>query len=37
MGAVGALGIDLFDPLRSNDLRIGVTLRMGVLLGVDLP
>ena len=37
VGAVGALGIDLFDPLRSNDLRIGVTLRMGVLLGVDLP
>jgi len=37
VGAVGALGIDLYDPLRSNDLRIGVTLRMGVLLGVDLP
>jgi hypothetical protein len=37
VGAVGALGIDLYDPLRSNDLRIGVALRMGVLLGVDLP
>jgi hypothetical protein len=37
VGAVGALGIDLYDPLRSNDLRIGVTLRMGILLGVDLP
>ena len=37
VGAVGALGIDLYDPLRSNDLRIGVTLRMGVILGVDLP
>jgi hypothetical protein len=37
VGAVGALGIDLYDPLRSNDLRIGVALRLGVLLGVDLP
>jgi hypothetical protein len=37
VGAVGALGIDLWDPLRSNDLRIGFTLRMGVVLGVDLP
>ena len=37
VGAVGALGIDLWDPLRSNDLRIGFALRMGVVLGVDLP
>ena len=37
VGAVGALGIDLWDPLRSNDLKIGFVLRMGVVVGVDLP
>ncbi len=37
VGAVGALAFDLYDPLRSNDLRIGIVLRIGVVLGVDLP
>jgi hypothetical protein len=37
VGAVGALAFDLWDPLRSNDLKFGVVLRLGVVLGVDLP
>ncbi|HTS79686.1 MAG TPA: hypothetical protein VMH40_03725 [Myxococcaceae bacterium] len=37
LGAVGALAFDVVDPLRSNDLRIGVALRIGAVIGVDLP
>jgi len=37
VGAVGALAVDAYDPLRSNDLKIGLTLRLGAVVGVDLP
>ncbi|MGZ6132191.1 MAG: hypothetical protein ACXWLF_09205, partial [Myxococcaceae bacterium] len=37
VGAVGALALDFADPLRSNDLRIGVVFRLGAVVGVDLP
>jgi hypothetical protein len=37
LGAVGAVALDFADPLRSNDLRIGVVVRLGGVLGVDLP
>ena len=37
LGAVGAVALDFADPLRSNDLRIGVVVRLGAVLGVDLP
>jgi len=37
LGAVGAVALDFADPLRSNDLRIGVVVRLGAVMGVDLP
>jgi len=37
VGAVAATCVDLYDPLRSNDLSIGLVLRMGGFVGVDLP
>jgi hypothetical protein len=37
VGAVAATNVDLYDPLRSNDLSIGLVLRMGGFVGVDLP
>jgi opacity protein-like surface antigen len=37
VGAMAATAIDVYDPLRSNDLSIGFVLRMGGFVGVDLP
>jgi hypothetical protein len=37
VGAVGSLALDFADPLRSNDLKLGVVVRLGALVGVDLP
>lgn len=37
VGGVLALALDAFDPLRSNDLKFGMTTRVGALVGVDLP
>lgn len=37
VGGVLALALDAYDPLRSNDLKLGVTTRLGAILGVDLP
>lgn len=37
LGLVTALALDLYDPLRSNDLKYGFVLRMGGVVGVDLP
>jgi hypothetical protein len=36
-GFVGALALDVYDPLRSNDLKLGLVLRLGGVVGVDLP
>jgi len=37
IGVVTALALDLYDPLRSNDLKYGFVLRLGMMVGVDLP
>lgn len=37
LGVVTALALDLYDPLRSNDLKYGFVLRLGGVVGVDLP
>jgi hypothetical protein len=37
VGAVAATGLDFYDPLRSNDLKIGWVVRLGGLVGLDLP
>ncbi len=37
VGVVGALALDVYDPLRSNDLKLGVVTRFGAVVGVDLP
>ena len=37
LGAVCSLALDFLDPLRSNDLRLGAVVRLGAVLGVDLP
>jgi hypothetical protein len=37
VGVVAATGLDFYDPLRSNDLRVGWVLRLGGVVGLDLP
>jgi len=37
LGVVAATCLDFYDPLRSNDLRIGWVLRLGAVAGLDLP
>lgn len=37
VGVVAATCLDFYDPLRSNDLRVGWVFRLGGVVGLDLP
>ncbi len=37
IGVLMSVAIDIYDPLRSNDLNYGVATRFGAVVGVDLP